>query len=444
MKRKPRTVSYLRVSTIQQDTEKNKKDVRAYANKKDFGKVEFIEEKTSGKIPWKDRKIKALIDELQAGDNLPYGRTFDRKAEIWGIDEDKKKKIEYAAERYLAGEPIDKIAKDVGLASSGLWRILTQRADDKWNVHFKIPRFKIDETVTMTVPRLLDDGTIEAIKLRIEGNRTFCKGQLKNKYLLSRVLFCAECGYSLFGMKAGNNARRYRHTKETDKGCKFRFSIRARDIEQTVLVQVFSMMGDLGGMEQAMLKAIPDSSKVDKLRARQTYLEKELAKAEASRNRIIKSIGQGIIEQSEAAAVMGDIRTREASHRLELEGVNAELRPVPTVQQISQRVKLIKRQLSEIYGSPGRLTKMTFEQKRELISNFFSGKDTQGRRLGVYVFKTPDGSIKYEIRGILNRVLAGSLKGDSGPRFQDFESSDPDYIEKLFDAANIKLTLPVI
>ena len=74
MKRKrksnPKTVSYLRVSTIQQDTEKNKKDVRAYANEKNFGKVEFIEEKISGKVPWKERKIKQVIDGLQAGDRL--------------------------------------------------------------------------------------------------------------------------------------------------------------------------------------------------------------------------------------------------------------------------------------------------------------------------------------------------------------------------------------
>lgn len=65
-----RTVSYLRVSTSQQDTEKNKTDVRAFANSHDFGKVEFVEEKVSGHMPWKERKIKALIDSLKKGDRL--------------------------------------------------------------------------------------------------------------------------------------------------------------------------------------------------------------------------------------------------------------------------------------------------------------------------------------------------------------------------------------
>ena len=66
----PKAFSYLRVSTDGQDTEKNKKDVRAYANKMEFPKVEFYEEKISGKIPWKERRIKDLIDNLQEGDKL--------------------------------------------------------------------------------------------------------------------------------------------------------------------------------------------------------------------------------------------------------------------------------------------------------------------------------------------------------------------------------------
>ena len=69
-KRKPRTVSYLRVSTNDQDTAKNKTEIRAYANKKDFGKVEFIEEKISGRKTWHERKIKDIIEEFGEGDRL--------------------------------------------------------------------------------------------------------------------------------------------------------------------------------------------------------------------------------------------------------------------------------------------------------------------------------------------------------------------------------------
>jgi len=62
--------SYLRVSTVGQNTEKNKTAIRAFANQKGFTKVQFIEEKLSGKVPWRERKIKDLIDNLQPHDKL--------------------------------------------------------------------------------------------------------------------------------------------------------------------------------------------------------------------------------------------------------------------------------------------------------------------------------------------------------------------------------------
>jgi DNA invertase Pin-like site-specific DNA recombinase len=67
---KLRTISYLRVSTQDQDLEKNKADVLTFANNRDFGKVEFVEEKISGKVNWKQRKIKGIIDDLGQGSRL--------------------------------------------------------------------------------------------------------------------------------------------------------------------------------------------------------------------------------------------------------------------------------------------------------------------------------------------------------------------------------------
>ncbi len=66
----PKTIAYLRVSTIDQDIEKNKSDILHLANDKDLGKVVFVEEKVSGTVPWKKRKIADIIEELGGGDNL--------------------------------------------------------------------------------------------------------------------------------------------------------------------------------------------------------------------------------------------------------------------------------------------------------------------------------------------------------------------------------------
>jgi DNA invertase Pin-like site-specific DNA recombinase len=63
-------MAYLRVSTIDQDCEKNKADILMFANERQFGNIEFIEEKISGAVSWKNRKISQIVDDLQAGDRL--------------------------------------------------------------------------------------------------------------------------------------------------------------------------------------------------------------------------------------------------------------------------------------------------------------------------------------------------------------------------------------
>ena len=65
-----KVVGYLRVSTISQDLEKNKSDILAYANDHRLGNVDFVEEVVSGKVSWKLRKIKEVIDSLGKDDWL--------------------------------------------------------------------------------------------------------------------------------------------------------------------------------------------------------------------------------------------------------------------------------------------------------------------------------------------------------------------------------------
>ena len=79
------THAFLRVSTLLQDTEKNKIDILQFANHMKLGNVEFTEERASGKINYKERKLGALIDRLNTGDvlMLMYGKeASNRKQEI--------------------------------------------------------------------------------------------------------------------------------------------------------------------------------------------------------------------------------------------------------------------------------------------------------------------------------------------------------------------------
>jgi DNA invertase Pin-like site-specific DNA recombinase len=64
------TLAYLRVSTLDQDIEKNKADILRFANQHDLGQVRFIEEIASSRTPWRERRIAEVLEALGANDAL--------------------------------------------------------------------------------------------------------------------------------------------------------------------------------------------------------------------------------------------------------------------------------------------------------------------------------------------------------------------------------------
>jgi DNA invertase Pin-like site-specific DNA recombinase len=65
-----KTIGYLRVSTFEQNTEKNEANVLKFANDKELGHVEFITEKISGTKSWKKRKLFEVVQMLNDDDVL--------------------------------------------------------------------------------------------------------------------------------------------------------------------------------------------------------------------------------------------------------------------------------------------------------------------------------------------------------------------------------------
>jgi DNA invertase Pin-like site-specific DNA recombinase len=69
-RRRPRTIAYLRVSTSDQDVEKNKAAILLLAHRKDLGHVHFVEETVSGRVPWRQRQLATILEDLRPGDSL--------------------------------------------------------------------------------------------------------------------------------------------------------------------------------------------------------------------------------------------------------------------------------------------------------------------------------------------------------------------------------------
>src|SRR5512140_2551233 len=66
----PITIAYLRVSTIDQDLEKNKFQILQLANEKGLGQVQWVEEKVTSRVSWRKRQISTILDHLGLGDNI--------------------------------------------------------------------------------------------------------------------------------------------------------------------------------------------------------------------------------------------------------------------------------------------------------------------------------------------------------------------------------------
>lgn len=363
----------------------------------------------------KEMKIKSIQNRitrakrgLPSSGKIPYGRTFDSATETWGVDEQKARNIQWAAEQYLAGKSIKELAKTLDMNVSNFWKILSKRSGDTWEITFKPSSMKfINETVLIKIPRLLSDETINKIHERAASNKTYTHGEIKHKYLLSRMVFCAECGNALFGQTNHGHIRYYRHPRGRLNPCDPSIWLRADKLEDVVLKQLFYIFGDVTLMGQAIERAIPSPINIEKLRRQLSDFENKLESVKKEKQNIIRSIAKGILTDDEALKDLQDRREREILLSAEINKIAPQLENLPTKKQVERSAKLISKTLQQAFKSPSALNKMTYNSKRNLMVQAFTGKDAEGNRRGVYVRKTenPDKPWEITIRGIFGEII---------------------------------------
>ena len=101
-----RTIGYLRVSTADQNTEKNEAAILRFANSRNFGKVSFVSEKVSGLTSWKNRELNHVVESLQEGDKLivpelsRLGRSLADVLDVLSTLSDKRVKVYSVKENF--------------------------------------------------------------------------------------------------------------------------------------------------------------------------------------------------------------------------------------------------------------------------------------------------------------------------------------------------------
>lgn len=365
------------------------------------------------------QKQKAMVNRIErakrgipTNGRLPFGRTFDRESGTWGVETDAKAMAEDVAARYLGGESLQRLADEYGVEYSRLCVTLGQRCGDRWEITFRADDLNINETIVMSVPRLLPEATIRAVRQRMEAKRTFLHGNPKAEYLLGGRIFCAACGSLMTGAVKPDGTRYYRHNPRS-KACPLRPrpSVRADVIEPAVVGELFEMLGDPARIERAVKAAVPDC---EKLLRRRERIESDRKKVETARNRVLGLIEKDAITDKQAEAKLLELKEREAALREQLDSLSASLAGVPDdnavrtfVERWADGTILAYNQYGEqVPGGNdlGTLLAMSTPDRRALIDSAFGARQADGSPAGVYL--SPAGGsyrgrkkFTFEIRG---------------------------------------------
>ncbi|MFH5803327.1 recombinase family protein [Alienimonas sp. DA493] len=360
---------------------------------------------------------------------LPFGRTFDKKTETWGVDPEKQAMIEDVAARYLAGASIQALAEEYGRGDANLYKTLAHKCGDTWEQSFKLTDFGIDETVQTPVPRLLPEETIRAVRERAVRGRTYAARGTGEAYLLSSMVFCAECGFALTGIGARTpgGPRYYRHgVRDNAKKCPLRPRphVRGDDLEAAVIRELFDLFGNPAMVQRAIEKAQPDPDGAADLRARADRLNKRLTKLNAGRDRVLKLILDDKVTEEQAAARLDKANADEAKLREELNAVNRQLTAVPNpdgvraaaeaacdawgarVGVVSARRRMVQHKAAYDFEA------LSPEDRRALVEMVFVGRTPDGNPAGVYVEPIPGQKPRrpkrwrFHLRGLLMDATA--------------------------------------
>jgi DNA invertase Pin-like site-specific DNA recombinase len=378
-----------------------------------------------------DSRIHRARRGVPTAGKLPYGRTWNKKTEVWGIDPIKQKIIHETARRYLAGESIKTIARSFNVDASTLFKSLTQRCGDTWECRYRDKVTNTVETVTMTIPRLLDQVVIDAVNERMQNNITYVRGNRKHENLLQGMIYCKRCGLKMSAFTNNYGKRYYRHSLYS-KDCDFHKYVPANEIENAVLVNLVMTFGDYAKVERAIAQASPDGNRREELVKTQEHLLRELRKVAGQKEKIIESIADGVITKEDAKNNIDKIKQYEEVAKSRLFKIEQELTNIPdpaNVKRVSLWAAKVIRDATK--NNPAIIFKRSFKWKRTLVERAFGGVDHNGSRYGVFI--DHDGRFTFEIRGILFNTVSSLPMSDEeiAEAFHiDPDSNNYSYIKK--------------
>jgi DNA invertase Pin-like site-specific DNA recombinase len=352
-----------------------------------------------GEFFGREQAYKSIINRIERAKKgypscgkLPYGRTFDKAAYTWAVIPKIQAQVEEMADLYLnKGFTFAQLEEKYKIQGSYINKILTKRSGTNWEQRFQNKSCGIDETVPTTIPRLLPDDVIEAIKAKCQSRKIVDHGSYKYKYLLSRFIFDATNGYALTGTPSGGGQRYYRTFKRRNE---YFYQVNADLIENAVMDDLFEALSNNDAIYRAVFDGEKEQNLEEDLRKKRAQLQKDYATLQTKLSRFGDAIGE---YEGDMKVFLGNLKpkiqkTEKKLNELEneIQIIDSQLQSLPTKKEIQNAREIMRKQLAKsldysAFQTGHAFRALSFDDKRALLKLLFSGQDEYGKRYGIFV-----------------------------------------------------------
>ena len=384
----------------------------------------------------KGKLNKGRIDRARGGrpwtKSRPVGREFDAETGRWYITE-KGKMIAEALRRYADGEPLKKVAEELGLS----YRELPHWANKSQLSGTYHANFKSGESVPVpAIPEVIPDKLLEKVKARFKHNRTFNRNDAK-KYRLSGFIYCPHCGAALTAatqfrtLSSGTYPYFYFvHPKNECSASKRCF--RGEKLTEAVMDYLYAFFLDEPAFRKAVEAAMPSSEHRDELASQLKSAKKRLTGVKKEIANLVNAIAKGV-NPNILLSKQDSLEAEKKRCEKKVEELEIKLAEFPSKEETQLSAELLRMELQQKYQTRD-WHKLDHSDTKKFLHHLFSDNPKENN-LGVFVDKTETG-ISVMLKGSLD-FQKPLLSGKAYP-LEALESEEMKKVQKAF--RNMKKT----
>ena len=190
-----------------------------------------------------------------------------------------------------------------------------------------------DQWIQIPVPALVDERTFDLAQERLQDNKKFSPRRTIEPSILQGLVHCAACGYALYRTSTHSSARKIYYYRCLGSDA-WRYQGRARCdakpirldmLEDTVWTEVARLLEDPALIQAELTRRVEAARTSHPAKQHQDRINRELLHAHRRVERLLTAYQEDLLSLDELRRRMPELRQREATLKVELESLSAQL-----------------------------------------------------------------------------------------------------------------------